>query len=95
MKNPFFSGQHVKYMPRHRTDGELLEYANATGLNPRKLYEVSEIDGDLVVFKNGKKDHYSNFKNGNLDYKLGKDDDSWIQQKARLEERHKNFYKKT
>ncbi len=82
-------------MPHHRTDGELLEYANSTGLNPRKLYEVFEIDGDLVVFKNGKKDHYSNFKNGDLDYKLGKDDDSWVQQKARLEERHKNFYKKT
>ena len=82
-------------MPPHRTDGELLEYANGTGLNPRKLYEVFEIDGDFVVLENGKKDHYSSFKNGELDYKLGKDDDSWHQQKVRLEERHENFYKNT
>jgi hypothetical protein len=82
-------------MPLHRTDGELLEYANGTGLNPRKLYEVFEIDGDFVVFEDGKKAHYSSFKNGEIDYKLGKDDDSWHQQKARLEERHENFYKET
>lgn len=95
MSNPFSIGQYVKYMPQHRTDGELLEYADRSGLNPRKLYKVFAIEGDLVKFEDGKKDHYLNFKNGHLDHKLGKDDDSWLQQKARLEERHENFYKNT
>lgn len=91
MSNPFQIGQYVKYMPRHRSEGELYEIAEGSGLWPRKIYSVTAIDGDYLVFSCGGKAHYANFKNGELDHKLGKQDESWREQKARMDARKENF----
>jgi len=95
LSNPFKVGQHVRYMPPHRTDGELYEYAEVSGLKPRKLYVVESVDGERLTLCGGKSEHFSSFKNGDLDYRLGKDDDTWDTQKKRLDDRHDNFYKST
>lgn len=87
----FSSGQHVKYMPPHRTDAELLQAADLSGLDPRKLYRVEKVDGETVYIEGGGKDHISSFKNGELEFKQGKVDNSWQEQKQRLIERHANF----
>jgi hypothetical protein len=91
MGNPFQIGQYVKYMPRHRSEGELYVIAESAGLWPRKIYSVTAIDGEYLVFSCGGKDHYTNFKNGELDHKLGKQDESWIEQKARMDASKENF----
>ncbi|MCZ0867260.1 hypothetical protein O0V09_18845 [Dasania sp. GY-19] len=94
MSNKFKIGQHVKYMPPYRTVGELLEAAEHDGLEPRKLYVVSAINHDDLVFESGAKVHYTSFKNGELEYKQGKQDNTWQEQKQRLNERHENFHRK-
>jgi hypothetical protein len=95
MKNPFIIGQHVRYMPSHRTDGELREYADCSGLSPRKLYSVTNIEGDFLIVEDDRRDHFCNFQNGDLDYRLGRYDNSWEEQKRRIDEKHDNFFKST
>lgn len=81
-------------MPSYRTDGELLEAAEHDGLEPRKLYVVSAIEQDVLVFETGAKVHYASFKNGELEHQQGKQDNTWQEQKQRLIERHENFHRK-
>ena len=87
----FKVGQHVKYMPPYRTESELLQAAELSGLEPRKIYRVKKIDHEILHIEGGGKDHISSFKSGELEAKLGKVDDSWQEQKKRLIDRHANF----
>jgi hypothetical protein len=90
----FSVGQRVRYLPPHRTDGEIYEYALHSGLSPRKLYRVIAIEGEAVVVEGGR-DHFTSFKGAELDHKFARDDSWWEAQKKRIDERHKNYFKNT
>lgn len=81
-------------MPSYQTDSELLTAAELSGLEPRKLYRVLKVDRSHIYIEGGGKDSISSFKNGELEHKLGKVDNSWADQRKRLLESHANFHQR-
>lgn len=91
-KCPFKIGQHVKFTPPHKGFHDLYLLSEKTGLSPRMIYEIENIlPGGELVLNTGMPTHWKLFKNGELEFKLGKIDDSWDEEKRRQLARKKNF----
>lgn len=91
---PFKVGQHVKFDPPYKGFQDLYLASEETGLSPRMIYKIEDItsEGELI-FGEGNPASWKLFKNGELDFKLGKIDDSWAEEKRQQLARKKNFYK--
>ena len=91
MKPVLEVGRYVKYMPRHRSFGDLSLAAEFSGLSPRMIYKIEQVLDDSVLVVNGGQAHVSDFVDGELEFKLGKIDNSWVSEKERSDSRKANF----
>ena len=94
-KCPFKIGQHVKFDPPYKGFHDLNLWFERTGLSPRIIYEIKNIQltGELVC-NEGLPTEWNVFKNAELDYKLGRIDNSWAEERARYLSKQKNFFNK-
>ena len=92
-KCPFKIGQHVKFDPPYKGFHDLNLWHKRTGLSTRMIYEIENIlpNGKLVC-NEGVPTEWNVFKNAELDYKLGRIDDSWAEERSRLLLKQKKFF---
>jgi len=95
VKCPFKIGQHVKFDPPSKGFHDLNLWFERTGLHPRMIYEIMDIlpSGELIC-NDGQPTEWNVFKNAELDYKLGRIDSSWVEERERQLSRQNNFEEK-